>query len=127
MPLEDQSTILWLLIERRDDRPLSPPALRPRSMSCWARERFPRTGWRSQVIGGTLGGMTRSGRGMSRKTLFVVTISVVAAAAATVVAAAAAREHAGPADKGTGVVNTRSPGEVSSYWTDERMRDASPG
>ncbi|WP_113699080.1 hypothetical protein [Nonomuraea lactucae] len=62
---------------------------------------------------------------MSRR---AVTIGLLAAAALVLAGAAVALARGVPPDgAATGVENTRSPEEISNYWTKERMDAATPG
>lgn len=61
---------------------------------------------------------------MTRKARVALAVAVTFALAGAVAVFALSRD---PDSAATGVQNTRSPEEVSSYWTEERMREASPG
>ncbi|MEU0570369.1 hypothetical protein ABZ297_33965 [Nonomuraea sp. NPDC005983] len=61
---------------------------------------------------------------MSRR---AVTALVIAAALVLAGAAVAVARSAAPDEVATGVRNSRSPQEISSYWTPQRMNEATPG
>ena len=56
-------------------------------------------------------------------------VAILAVAAALVLAATVAVIFRGrtPDEAATGVRNTRAPQDIASYWTRERMNEASPG
>ncbi|MDN3353704.1 hypothetical protein [Actinomadura sp. DC4] len=66
---------------------------------------------------------------MKRRTLVVVAAGAVVAALAAGLAVAFGANAGGrsPEDSGGGVHSTRSPGDVASYWTGERRRNATGG
>lgn len=63
---------------------------------------------------------------MRRRTVPVLAAVGAAAAVAAAVGVAASTLDRKP-EAATSVENTRPPGEVSSYWTEERMEEATGG
>lgn len=59
--------------------------------------------------------------------LKAVTLLVIAAALAVAAAVIVITRGLAPDEAATGVRNTRAPQDIASYWTDERMGEASPG
>ncbi|MFD1543733.1 hypothetical protein [Nonomuraea guangzhouensis] len=61
---------------------------------------------------------------MSRKAVAILAVAATLMLAATVVVIF--RGHT-PDEAATGIRNTRAPQDIASYWTKERMNEASPG